>query len=177
MLNISPESINYKEADGFNNLKKIESYNKPLLTFDVNCRGTLNILEVVKNAKFIRSLISITSDKCYENTGRTKGYKETDVLGGVDPYSASKASAELIIRAYRESFFKQKMRCGVSSARAGNVIGGGDWSDKRLIPDCIRFIRNNSKIKFPSLVVFGNFLQKCCPEKQKLYFSSISFYL
>ena len=124
-----------------------ESYKKPLLTFDVNCRGTLNILEIVKNAKFIRSLISITSDKCYENTGRTKGYKETDVLGGVDPYSASKASAELIIRAYRESFFKQKMRCGVSSARAGNVIGGGDWSDKRLIPDCIRSLEKGKAIK------------------------------
>ena len=77
----------------------------------VRCKSLiLNILEIVKNAKFIRSLISITSDKCYENTGRTKGYKETEVLGGVDPYSASKASAELIIRAYRESFFKNKKR-------------------------------------------------------------------
>ena len=115
-----------------------ESYKNPLYTFDVNCRGTLNILEIVKKSKYIKSLVSITSDKCYENKGWTKGYKETDELGGVDPYSASKASAEIIIRAYYESFFKNKINCGVSSARAGNVIGGGDWSTKRLIPDCIR---------------------------------------
>ena len=125
-----------------------ESYNNPLLTFDINCRGTLNVLEITKKSKFIKSLVSITSDKCYENKGWVKGYKETDELGGVDPYSASKASAELIIRAYRESFFNRKKRvCGISSARAGNVIGGGDWSAKRLIPDCIRSIRNKKTIK------------------------------
>ena len=120
-----------------------ESYQKPLLTFDVNCRGTLNILEIVKKVNFVKSLILVTSDKCYENMGWIKGYKENDRLGGVDPYSASKASAELIIRAYRESFFKNKKKCGVSSARAGNVIGGGDWSEKRLIPDYVRSIRNS----------------------------------
>ena len=123
-----------------------ESYNKPLYTFDVNCRGTLNILDVTKNSKFIKSLVSITSDKCYENKGWTKGYKETDELGGIDPYSASKASAEIMIRAYRESFFKKDFRCGISSARAGNVIGGGDWSPKRLIPDCVRSIMSNKTI-------------------------------
>ena len=125
-----------------------ESYKKPLLTFDVNSRGTLNILEAARNSKFIRSIVSITSDKCYENIGHYKKiYSETDRLGGLDPYSASKASAELIIKSYRDSFFKNKIKCGISSARAGNVIGGGDWSQNRLIPDCIRFIRNNSKIK------------------------------
>ena len=124
-----------------------ESYKKPLLTFDVNCRGTLNILEVTKKFKFIKSLVSITSDKCYENVGKIQGYKENDVLGGIDPYSASKASAELMIRAYRESFFKNSNRCGISSARAGNVIGGGDWSEKRLIPDCIRSLVKNKVIK------------------------------
>ena len=124
-----------------------ESYKKPLLTFDVNCRGTLNILELTKKYKFIKSLVSITSDKCYENIGKIKGYKETDVLGGVDPYSASKASAEIMIRAYRESFFKESETCGISSARAGNVIGGGDWSEKRLIPDCIRSLVKNKVIK------------------------------
>jgi len=115
-----------------------ESYKDPLNTFDINCRGTLNICEIAKNSKFIKSLVCITSDKCYENKGWVKGYKETDELGGIDPYSASKSSAEIIIRAYRESFFKNKKKCGISSARAGNVIGGGDWSPKRLIPDCIR---------------------------------------
>ena len=124
----------------------IRDYKKPLLTFEVNCLGTLNILEVTKNFKFIKSLVSVTSDKCYENKGWTRGYKENDVLGGVDPYSASKASSELIIRAYRESFFNGKENRGVSSARAGNVIGGGDWSSKRLIPDCIRALRKGSPI-------------------------------
>ena len=123
-----------------------ESYKNPLNTFDINCRGTLNILECAKDFRFIKSVVSITSDKCYENTGKLKGYKETDTLGGVDPYSASKASAEIIIRAYRESFFKNDKR-GVSSARAGNVIGGGDWSKKRLIPDCIRSLAKNKTIK------------------------------
>ena len=123
-----------------------ESYKKPLLTFEVNCLGTLNILEITKKSKFIKSLVSVTSDKCYENKGWTRGYKENDELGGVDPYSASKASSELIIRAYRESFFSCKENRGVSSARAGNVIGGGDWSTKRLIPDCIRAIKKNIPI-------------------------------
>ena len=124
-----------------------ESYKNPHTTFDINCRGTLNILEVTKAYKFIKSVVCITSDKCYENVGKIKAYKEGDLLGGIDPYSASKASAELIIRAYRESFFKNKRNCGISSARAGNVIGGGDWSEKRLIPDCIKSLLNNKLIK------------------------------
>ena len=122
------------------------SYQKPLITFDINCRGTLNILEITKKYKFIKSVVLITSDKCYENVGKIKRYKESDMLGGVDPYSASKGAAELIIRSYRESFFKNKKKCGVSSARAGNVIGGGDWSKKRLIPDCIRSLIKNETI-------------------------------
>ncbi len=124
-----------------------ESYKEPFLTFDVNSRGTLNILESVKYSKYLKSLVCITSDKCYENIGSVKGYKEFDRLGGKDPYSASKASAELIIRSYRESIYKNKKKCGISSARAGNVIGGGDWSPDRLIPDCIKYIRKNKKIK------------------------------
>jgi len=123
-----------------------ESYNNPLFTFDINCRGTLNILEISRKLQFIKSVVLITSDKCYENKNQVKGYKETDTLGGVDPYSASKAAAELIIRAYSESFFKNKKNCGISSARAGNVIGGGDWSNKRLIPDCIRSLRKKRAI-------------------------------
>ena len=123
----------------------IDSYKKPYLTFDINFRGTLNILEAAKKYNFIKSVICVTSDKCYENTGKIKGYKETDMLGGVDPYSASKASAELLIRSYTESFFRRS-NCGLSSARAGNVIGGGDWSNNRLIPDCIRSLSKNKKI-------------------------------
>ena len=124
-----------------------ESYKEPLLTFDVNFRGTLNVLEASKNSKFVKSIVLITSDKCYENIGHAKWYKETDRLGGLDPYSASKASAEIVIKSYRESIYKNNTNCGISSARAGNVIGGGDWSQKRLIPDCIRFIRNKTAIK------------------------------
>ena len=125
-------------------------YSKPYDTFDINFKGTLNVLEVTRKYKFIKSVVIVTSDKCYESNNSTTGFKETDVLGGIDPYSASKASIELMTRAYRESFFSKENIIGVSTARAGNVIGGGDWSTKRLIPDVIRslikkrsiFIRN-----------------------------------
>ncbi len=122
-----------------------ESYKTPYETFDINVRGTLNILEVIKKNKFIRSSIFITSDKCYENIGKVVSYKEDDQLGGIDPYSASKSSAELTIRAYRESFFK-KTKQAISSVRAGNVIGGGDWSRNRLIPDVVRSLLKKKKI-------------------------------
>jgi len=121
-------------------------YQKPHFTSDVNYMGTLNILEIARVQKFIKSVVIITTDKCYENIGKIKSYKESDKLGGVDPYSSSKAAAELIIRAYRESFFKNKKNCGISSARAGNVIGGGDWSEKRLIPDSIKSLMKNRAI-------------------------------
>ena len=124
----------------------IESYLKPHSTIDINVRGTLNILEASKKFNFIKSVVLITSDKCYENVGKLTRYKENDTLGGIDPYSASKSSSELIIRAYRESFFKNKKNCGISSARAGNVIGGGDWSANRLIPDSIRSLLDKKAI-------------------------------
>ncbi|MDB3903783.1 CDP-glucose 4,6-dehydratase [Candidatus Pelagibacter sp.] len=124
----------------------IESYLKPHSTIDINIRGTLNILEASKKFNFVKSVVLITSDKCYENVGKLTRYKENDTLGGIDPYSASKSSSELIIRAYRESFFKNKKNCGISSARAGNVIGGGDWSANRLIPDCIRSLLDKKVI-------------------------------
>ena len=124
----------------------IESYLKPHLTIDINVRGTLNILEASRKFNFIKSIVLITSDKCYENVGKLTRYKEDDVLGGIDPYSASKSSSEIIIRAYRESFFINKRKCGISSARAGNVIGGGDWSANRLIPDGIRSLLINKVI-------------------------------
>ena len=123
-----------------------DSYVKPHLTIDINVRGTLNILDIIKKYNFVKSAVLITSDKCYENVGKLRRYKEEDMLGGVDPYSASKASSEIIIRAYRESFFKKKRNTGISSARAGNVIGGGDWSGKRLIPDSIRSLLKNKVI-------------------------------
>ena len=122
-----------------------ESYKKPMQTFDINYRGSLNIIELARTEKFIRSTIIVTSDKCYESNFSSKGFKETDLLGGVDPYSASKSSTEIMARAYRESFFKDK-NSGISTGRAGNVIGGGDWSPNRLIPDCIRSLKTGKSI-------------------------------
>ena len=124
----------------------LEGYRDPLETYSTNIMGTINVLEAIRHTESVTGAVIITTDKCYENIGKIKAYKENDLLGGVDPYSASKASAELIIRAYRESFFKNKRNCGISSARAGNVIGGGDWSKKRLIPDCIRSLIKNKVI-------------------------------
>ena len=123
----------------------LDSYKKPLLTYMVNTVGTLNLLECARNSDFIRSIICITSDKCYESNFSTKGFKENDKLGGIDPYSGSKASAEIIIKTYYESFFKKK-NCGLASARAGNVIGGGDWSENRLIPDVINSLNKGKLI-------------------------------
>tara|TARA_B110000971_G_C19988316_1_gene490685 strand:+ start:519 stop:1589 length:1071 start_codon:yes stop_codon:yes gene_type:complete len=122
------------------------SYLKPIDTFNINFNGTLNILEIARSFKFIKSVIAVTSDKCYEDANKTSGYKENDKLGGVDPYSASKAASELVVNSYYKSFFKEKNKCGVSSVRAGNVIGGGDWSTYRLIPDCIRHLLKNKTI-------------------------------
>ena len=122
------------------------SYKKPLTTFDVNFRGTLNVIESVRNSSFVKSLIIVTSDKCYESQDSMVGFKESDRLGGIDPYSASKSSIEIMSRAYRESFFLKKNVTGVSTVRAGNVIGGGDWSKKRLIPDIVKSLLKKKKI-------------------------------
>ncbi len=126
-----------------------DSYINPSLTYEVNSLGTLNIIDIVKDCKFVKSLVCITSDKCYENNNSTTGFKENDKLGGDDPYSGSKACAEIIAKTYLKSFFfskNKKMNCGLATARAGNVIGGGDWSPNRLIPDAINSILNNKTI-------------------------------
>ena len=138
-------------------------YSKPYDTFDINFKGTLNVLEVTRKYKFIKSVVIVTSDKCYESNNSTTGFKETDVLGGIDPYSASKASIELMTRAYRESFFSKENIIGVSTARAGNVIGGGDWSTKRLIPDVIRSLIKNSSSSNSRSITFSRtcFFKKC----------------
>jgi CDP-glucose 4,6-dehydratase len=121
------------------------SYLKPIYTYQVNSVGTLNLLEILRNYKISKSVIFITSDKCYESNNSTKGFSEEDKLGGVDPYSGSKACAEIIINTYYNSFLK-KSNIGIASARAGNVIGGGDWSLDRLIPDAIKCLKMNKKI-------------------------------
>jgi CDP-glucose 4,6-dehydratase len=123
-----------------------ESYKDPYKTIETNTLGTLNIIEISRNLKNLKSLVIITSDKCYLNKEFKKGYKENDILGGDDPYSASKASAELIFNAYSKSFFNFQNKFGFATARAGNVIGGGDWSNNRIIPDSIKSIINKKKL-------------------------------
>lgn len=113
------------------------SYKHPLETFDTNITGTLNLLEAARNAPSIKSLVVITTDKCYLNHDHGNFFHEADALGGKDPYSASKAAAEIVTHAYYQSFLKAA-NIPTATARAGNVIGGGDWAEDRLIPDIIR---------------------------------------
>jgi CDP-glucose 4,6-dehydratase len=124
----------------------IESYQEPRTTFETNTQGSTNILECVRLSNSLKSVIYVTSDKCYLNKELTRGYKENDELGGKDPYSASKAAAEIAYKAYFHSFFQQLSRLGIASVRAGNVIGGGDWSNNRIVPDCIRALKDNKAI-------------------------------
>lgn len=117
-----------------------ESYEDPKSTFTTNTIGTLNILEIIKEIKSVKSAVIITSDKCYKNYEKKRGYSEADELGGEDPYSASKAAAENIFYSYYKSIYQSQTSIGLVSARAGNVIGGGDWSKDRIIPDLIKSI-------------------------------------
>ena len=112
------------------------SYADPKLTFDTNVGGTVNVLECIRRSGSVMAAVIVTSDKCYENLECVWGYRENDRLGGSDPYSASKACAEIAASAYARSFKSEFPR--VSTARAGNVIGGGDWAESRIIPDCVR---------------------------------------
>ncbi|MEN6566127.1 MAG: CDP-glucose 4,6-dehydratase [Veillonellales bacterium] len=122
------------------------SYEQPKLTFDTNVGGSVNILEAIRNTDSLRSVIYVTTDKCYKNKEWIWGYRENDELGGRDPYSASKAAAELVFSAYLESFFKKREYLGVASVRAGNVIGGGDWALDRIVPDSIKALQSNLPI-------------------------------
>ncbi|MEO6035915.1 MAG: CDP-glucose 4,6-dehydratase, partial [Verrucomicrobiota bacterium] len=122
-----------------------DSYANPTETFATNAMGTTHVLDALRNYKFPCAAIFITTDKCYENREWVHGYREEDKLGGHDPYSASKAAAEIIIHSYRSSFF-QTHPVKIASARAGNVIGGGDWAKDRIIPDCIRALQKKQPI-------------------------------
>jgi CDP-glucose 4,6-dehydratase len=127
-----------------------ESYKIPAETYEINVMGTVNLFEAVRNCLTIKAVINVTSDKCYENKELAWGYSENEPLGGYDPYSSSKACSELVTSAYRNSFFHPDKYSahgvGVASARAGNVIGGGDWATDRLVPDCIRAVLKGAKI-------------------------------
>ena len=123
----------------------IDGYKDPLRTFRTNFLGTLNVLDIAIKNSTVKSVIIVTSDKCYKNHNKFKFYKETDVLGGIDPYSSSKAAAEIVSESYLKSFYLNS-KIGLATARAGNVIGGGDWSKNRIIPDCIKSIFKNTKL-------------------------------
>lgn len=127
------------------------SYNIPIETYETNLMGTINILEAIRNTNSVKVGVMITTDKCYENNEQERGYKETDAMGGYDPYSSSKGACEIAISSWRRSFFNPQdygktHNTSISSVRAGNVIGGGDWALDRIIPDCIRSLENNEPI-------------------------------
>lgn len=131
------------------------SYQNPAETYETNVMGTVNLFEAIRKhaakKKTIKAVINVTSDKCYENKEWIWGYRENDPLGGYDPYSNSKACSELVTSSYRNSFFNpqnyENHEIAIASARAGNVIGGGDWAPNRLVPDCIRAILKDEKMK------------------------------
>jgi CDP-glucose 4,6-dehydratase len=128
-----------------------KGYRDPRETFDTNVGGTVNVLENCRLCNSVRIIVNVTSDKCYENRERSRGYRESDPMGGLDPYGSSKGCSELVSAAYRASFFESgapgSSGKALSTVRAGNVIGGGDWSEDRIVPDCIRSLEAGDSIK------------------------------
>jgi len=127
------------------------SYAQPALTFETNVLGTVNVLEAIRAVPGVRAAVIVTSDKCYEDRDWVYGYRETDMLGGYDPYSSSKACTELVVASYRQSFFngRRPSECdstAIATVRAGNIIGGGDWGEDRLLPDCVRALSKGRTI-------------------------------
>lgn len=121
----------------------LRSYTRPVETFTTNVMGTVNVLEAARFCSSVRVVLIVTSDKCYENRAHRRGYREGDPLGGCDPYSASKACAEIATESWRCSYFDREMAPVIASARAGNVLGGGDWAQDRLVPDIVRALMRN----------------------------------
>ncbi len=126
------------------------SYRDPLETWSTNVMGTANVLEACRHQDSVRAIVAVTTDKCYENKEWSWGYRENDALGGHDAYSASKAASELVAASYRSAFFHHSDAPLVATARAGNVIGGGDWSEDRLIPDLVRSIQRQECLEIRS---------------------------
>ncbi|BDB96220.1 CDP-glucose 4,6-dehydratase [Candidatus Hydrogenosomobacter endosymbioticus] len=166
----------------------LDSYSDPRYTFEVNAMGTVNVLEVLRHTEAIKTAVIITSDKCYENKEWVWAYRESDQLGGHEPYSASKAMAEIAISSYYRSFLK-RAGVGVASTRAGNVIGGGDFSPHRIVPDIVRSIQSGEEVVLRSPfairpwqhvlnVVYGYMLLASkLHEEKELYSSSYNFSL
>jgi len=143
MLEARPEVVFHLAAQPLVRL----SYAQPMETYDINVMGTVNVLEALRALKHPCAAVLITTDKCYAQKPSPTGYREEDALGGNDPYSSSKAAAELAIAAYRRSFFSSRdSKVALASARSGNVLGGGDWAADRLVPDCIRSLRSGRSI-------------------------------
>lgn len=133
----------------------LTSYREPVATFATNVMGTVHLLEAVRTCDAVRAIVIVTSDKCYAHAGAARPFRETDAMGGHDPYSSSKGCAELVTAAYRHSFFAASTPgVGVASARAGNVIGGGDWAADRLVPDLLRAFHEGraATIRYPAAV-------------------------
>lgn len=128
----------------------LPGYEDPVGTFATNTQGTVHILEAIRQTPSVRAAVLITTDKCYENREWVYGYRELDPMGGHDPYSASKGAAELVIAAYRRSFFHRPGSPAIASARAGNVIGGGDWAEYRLVPDIVRALESGQPLDIRS---------------------------
>ncbi len=123
------------------------SYSEPVQTYQTNVMGTLNVLEAARKCKSVQAFVNITTDKCYENKEVARGYKEDEPMGGYDMYSSSKGCVEILSSSYRRSFLQEPGTYALATARAGNVIGGGDWAQDRLIPDCIRSIEAGQEIE------------------------------
>jgi CDP-glucose 4,6-dehydratase len=134
LADIQPDYLFHLAA----NALTLESYSNPVDTFAVNTMGTVHVLEAVRLLGRSCNVVVVTTDKCYQNKDWVWGYREIDTLAGSDPYSASKSMAELVVNSYFQSFFKNQNEVMIASCRAGNVIGGGDWSKDRIIPDCIK---------------------------------------
>jgi CDP-glucose 4,6-dehydratase len=135
-------------------------YAEPLATFSTNIMGTAHLLEAIRDVPSIKAVVIITTDKVYDNREWIYPYREIDPLGGYDPYSASKAATELVVASYRSSFFSSSLQDfpKIATARAGNVIGGGDWAQDRLVPDCLRSLEQGQplEIRYPQAVRPGN---------------------
>lgn len=123
------------------------SYAEPVLTYETNVIGSLNVLEAARHCKSVKAFVNVTTDKCYENKETGKNFEEDDPFGGYDPYSSSKGCVEVMSASYRSSFLQDEDGYAMATARAGNVIGGGDWALDRLVPDCVRSINDGIKIE------------------------------
>ena len=142
MVSFSPDILIHMAAQPLVRL----SYQEPVDTYTTNVIGTVNVLEAARKCSNLKAIVSVTTDKCYENKEWEWGYRENEPMGGHDPYSSSKGCAELVTSAYRRSFFSSEDTASLASARAGNVIGGGDWAEDRLIPDILRAFEKSEPV-------------------------------